>query len=70
MTNVLFFANSPNYPEGGLKLQGKEEAPRKERECMYCKTSSQERPLIAVLFQDEEQWVCAGCLPYLIHGPH
>ncbi|MDO8691144.1 MAG: hypothetical protein Q7R39_14220 [Dehalococcoidia bacterium] len=39
-------------------------------ECMMCHCDSQERALISVLFKSEDEWVCVGCLPMLIHGAH
>ncbi len=37
---------------------------------MMCHCDSQERALIAVYFKNQDQWVCVGCLPMLIHGAH
>ena len=49
-----------------------ENEPKKpeENRCDICGTSSQDR----VLFQGERRkkkvWICAGCLPRVIHGAH
>jgi hypothetical protein len=38
--------------------------------CMNCGNTSDKAALFRVLFKNVEQWVCARCLPFLIHGPH
>ncbi len=47
-----------------------EEDKGKGSECIVCHCDSQERPLIPLLSKGENQWVCVGCLPMLIHGAH
>jgi hypothetical protein len=39
-------------------------------ECMMCHCGSNDRPLIPLVHHGQEQWVCVGCLPMLIHGAH
>jgi hypothetical protein len=38
--------------------------------CFNCGNTSDKAALFRVLIQHVEQWVCARCLPFLIHGPH
>jgi len=38
--------------------------------CFNCGNTSDETALLRVLIQNVKQWVCARCLPVLIHGPH
>jgi hypothetical protein len=38
--------------------------------CFNCGNSSEQAALFRVLIQNVEKWVCARCLPFLIHGPH
>lgn len=42
----------------------------KAPECMVCHSDSQVRPLIPLVNKGEQEWVCVGCLPMLIHGAH
>jgi len=37
--------------------------------CLNCGSTEQERPLITVKFQGAEFYICAQCLPILIHKP-
>ena len=47
-----------------------EEKPTPAPACHNCGNTSEEAPLFQVLIKNVEQWVCARCLPFLIHGPH
>jgi hypothetical protein len=38
-------------------------------QCFLCDNTDQQIALVRVLFQGRKQWVCAHCLPVLIHGP-
>ncbi len=38
--------------------------------CFNCGNSSENAALFRVLINNVQQWVCARCLPFLIHGPH
>ena len=38
--------------------------------CFNCGNTSEQSALFRVLIKNIEQWVCARCLPVLIHGPH
>jgi ribosomal protein S27AE len=38
--------------------------------CYNCGNTSEKAALFRVLIKHVEQWVCARCLPILIHGPH
>ena len=38
--------------------------------CLNCGSSEQERPLIAIKFQQAEFYICPQCLPILIHKPY
>ena len=38
--------------------------------CFNCGNSSEQSALFRVLIKNIERWVCARCLPILIHGPH
>ena len=37
--------------------------------CHNCGNISDDAALFRVLIKNVEQWVCARCLPALIHGP-
>jgi len=37
--------------------------------CMNCGATSSTVALFRILLNNVEQWVCARCLPFLIHGP-
>lgn len=36
--------------------------------CFKCKSSEEERALFPVRIRGASEWVCAKCLPHLIHG--
>jgi hypothetical protein len=38
--------------------------------CFNCGKNSEQAALFRTLIKNVEQWVCARCLPFLIHGPH
>jgi hypothetical protein len=38
--------------------------------CFSCGNTSDQAALFRTLIKNLEQWVCARCLPRLIHGPH
>ncbi len=38
--------------------------------CLNCGRSEREAPLIAILYAEDQSWICAQCLPILIHKPH
>ena len=37
--------------------------------CLNCNITEQERPLIALKFQEKDYYICPQCLPNLIHKP-
>ena len=37
--------------------------------CVNCERNDSEIPLLQFRFQDEQRWVCTGCLPTLLHKP-
>jgi hypothetical protein len=37
--------------------------------CLYCERDSGEIPLIQIVFQDQQLWICPQHLPILIHKP-
>lgn len=37
--------------------------------CLACARSSDQVPLMPVLFQGRDQWICVQYLPILIHKP-
>ena len=41
-----------------------------DKKCMVCGINSEERILLCGEYQGRKVWVCAGCLPGLIHGAH
>lgn len=47
-----------------------EEEGKKEESCFICETTSEERVLLPCRHEGESKWVCASCLPPLIHGAH
>ena len=38
--------------------------------CYNCGNTSEQAALFRVLIKRVERWVCARCIPILIHGPH
>ncbi|RJP50105.1 MAG: hypothetical protein C4583_11205 [Anaerolineaceae bacterium] len=38
--------------------------------CLNCERTEQETPLLMLTFKDETKFICAQCLPTLIHKPH
>jgi hypothetical protein len=38
--------------------------------CLNCGISEQERPLVALRFQEKDFFICPQCLPILIHKPY
>jgi len=39
-----------------------------EVKCLSCSRTDKEIALLPIRFKGEDQWVCAKCLPKLIHG--
>jgi hypothetical protein len=37
--------------------------------CLVCERSSQEVPLLALQYADQQYWICPQHLPVLIHNP-
>jgi hypothetical protein len=37
--------------------------------CLNCGHSENERPLVALRYQQQSNWICSQCLPILIHKP-
>jgi len=40
-----------------------------ESYCLYCERDSNQVPLMAVIFQGQDLWICPQHLPILIHSP-
>jgi|WetSurMetagenome_2_1015567.scaffolds.fasta_scaffold30943_5 hypothetical protein len=40
-----------------------------ELHCLNCKQSEREIPLLHLRYSGDELWICAQCLPTLIHAP-
>ena len=40
-----------------------------ESYCLYCERDSNQIPLVALVYQGEELWICPQHLPILIHSP-
>ena len=38
--------------------------------CFNCGRTSEQAALFRTLIKNAKHWVCARCLPALIHGPH
>jgi hypothetical protein len=38
--------------------------------CLNCERTEHETPLITLTFKGETKFICAQCLPTLIHKPH
>jgi hypothetical protein len=36
--------------------------------CYICGRTDEEAPIFPIKFRGEDKWVCAKCLPRLIHG--
>jgi hypothetical protein len=41
-----------------------------EKTCLNCERTEQEAPLLMLTFKSEAKFICAQCLPTLIHKPH
>jgi len=41
-----------------------------EKFCIHCNRTDKTIPLIALLFNGEEKYICPQCLPVLIHKTH
>ena len=41
-----------------------------EKTCLNCERTEQETPLLMLTFKGEAKFICAQCLPTLIHKPH
>jgi hypothetical protein len=37
--------------------------------CLYCERDSDQVPLLPLVFQGQELWICPQHLPILIHSP-
>lgn len=37
--------------------------------CLHCERDSNQVPLIALSYQDQDLWICPQHLPILIHSP-
>jgi len=42
---------------------------QKKVQCLYCHRSDYEVPLVSLNFRGRQVWICAQCLPILIHNP-
>ncbi|MCL4459343.1 MAG: hypothetical protein M1136_00540 [Chloroflexi bacterium] len=40
------------------------------KRCLICGATSEDRLLLRGEYQGQETWVCASCLPRVIHGAH
>ena len=40
-----------------------------EKECVFCKRSQQEVPLVELAYKDGKYWICSQHIPVLIHDP-
>lgn len=38
--------------------------------CLNCKRTDEQVPLLSLAFKGEEKYICPQCLPILIHKPH
>jgi hypothetical protein len=38
--------------------------------CLHCKRTEDQSPLILLTFKGEAKFICAQCLPTLIHKPY
>ena len=38
-------------------------------ECLYCKQSSDEVPLVEIVYRGEKYWICPQHFPLMIHQP-
>ena len=44
------------------------ESGSREARCFSCNKTDRETALFPVRFKGEDKWVCAKCIPRLIHG--
>lgn len=42
----------------------------KKNECFNCGSTSEHRCLFPCEYNGEPKWICARCIPIMIHGPH
>ena len=40
-----------------------------EQSCINCGKTSEQTPLLNMVFKGEQKYICAQCLPILIHKP-
>jgi len=48
--------------------QHREELMEADDRCIYCGINDEYMPLVAIRFKGRRQYVCARCLPKMIHG--
>ena len=41
-----------------------------EKTCLNCNRTDEQIPLLNLTFKDEAKYICAQCLPVLIHKTH
>ena len=60
---------APAFDERLAKTQMQERGPAYIAQCCYrCSASEVEVPLLPIRHQGQSRWVCARCLPAVIHG--
>ncbi len=40
-----------------------------KKECLVCKTTDNDAPLISIVYRDAPLWICPQHMPVLIHDP-
>ena len=40
-----------------------------KKECLVCKTTDSEAPLISIVYRNAPLWICPQHMPVLIHNP-
>jgi hypothetical protein len=52
-----------------MKIKEKTRMNNNEDKCLYCERDSDQVPLLALRFRNQDLWICPQHLPILIHKP-
>jgi hypothetical protein len=51
------------------ELQGESMETKNPARCVYCERSSNEIPMLKLVYQEQDTWICSQHLPVLLHKP-
>jgi hypothetical protein len=51
------------------EINGKNGNTMRKEKCLNCEVNEDEKPLLAIRYQNEQLFICPQCLPILIHKP-